>query len=366
MIKGKPMADLKKLNDEMASKIQATDNLANLEQLKVEIFGKSGALQAEMAKIATLPTEERKDFGREVNIVKQSLQGLFDQKKEELHHLELDKKLQAEWQDLSLPGRRDKIGKIHPLTQALNEMTEIFANLGFNIEEGPSIEEDWYNFTALNIDENHPARQMHDTFYMKEIDGSEAGKTLLRTHTSPVQIRTMQKGKPPFRFVVPGRVYRCDWDATHTPMFHQIEGVVVDKDIHMGHLKHFITEFMKAFFEKDKLDARFRGNFFPFTEPSAEVDIRCSRKSGELVLGEGDDWLEVMGCGMIHPKVLENAGIDPQEYQGFAFGLGVERFAMLKYGIADLREFFAGDVRWLNHYGFSSFDVPSLIGGLTR
>jgi phenylalanyl-tRNA synthetase alpha chain len=356
------MADLNALNEEMKRKIESVDTMANLEQVKIEIFGKSGRLQAEMAKIVTLPVEEKKEFGREVNIVKQNLQEIFDKKREELSRQELDIKLQSEWQDLSLPGRSEKSGKIHPLTQALNEMTEIFANLGFNIEEGPSIEDDWYNFTALNIDENHPARQMHDTFYMK---GAE-GKNLLRTHTSPVQIRTMQKGKPPFRFVVPGRVYRCDWDATHTPMFHQIEGVVVDKDIHMGHLKHFINEFMKAFFEKDKLDARFRANFFPFTEPSAEVDIRCTRKANELILGEGDGWLEVMGCGMIHPKVLENAGIDPSEYQGFAFGLGLERFAMLKYGIGDLREFFNGDQRWLNHYGFSSFDAPSIIGGLTR
>jgi phenylalanyl-tRNA synthetase alpha chain len=360
------MADLKNLHNELAQRIETADTVAVLEQVKVEIFGKSGKLQAEMIKIATLSVEEKKEFGREVNIVKQSLQDLFDKKKETLNRVELDKKLEAEWQDLSLPGRKEKFGRIHPLTQALNEMTEIFANLGFSIEEGPSIEEDWYNFTALNIDENHPARQMHDTFYMNGVNDKDASKMLLRTHTSPVQIRTMQNNKPPFRFVAPGRVYRCDWDATHTPMFHQIEGVVVDKDIHMGHLKHFINEFMKAFFEKDKLDSRFRANFFPFTEPSAEVDIRCTRKANELILGEGDGWLEVMGCGMIHPKVLENAGIDSNIYQGFAFGLGLERFAMLKYGIGDLREFFNGDLRWLNHYGFSGFDLSSIIGGLTR
>ncbi len=356
------MNNLKSLYIEASNKIKEAATLSSLEQIKIEIFGKSGGLQAEMAKMASLSTEEKKEFGKEVNIVKQDLSNLFDHKKEELSKIELELKLQEETQDISLPGRKGKLGKIHPLSQALSEMIEIFANLGFSIEEGPSIEDDWHNFTALNIDENHPARQMHDTFYMQ---GSK-NKPLLRTHTSPVQIRSMLNGKPPFRFIAPGRVYRCDWDATHTPMFHQIEGVVVDKAIHMGHLKYLVTEFMKAFFEKEKLDARFRSNFFPFTEPSAEVDIRCSRKANELILGEGNDWLEVMGCGMIHPTVLKNVGVDPEEYQGFAFGLGLERFAMLKYGIADLREFYNGDLRWLNHYGFSSFDLPSISGGLTR
>ena len=247
------------------------------------------------------------------------------------------------------------------MTQVIEEITAIFADMGFAVAEGPDIESDEYNFDKLNIPESHPARQMHDTFYLQ---GNGDGKTLLRTHTSPVQIRTMQGGKPPFRFIAPGSTYRCDSDLTHTPMFHQVEGFVIDKGIHMGHLKGCLIEFLKAFFELDEVPVRFRPSFFPFTEPSAEVDIGCKRSKDELKIGAGEDWLEVLGCGMVHANVLKNCGLDPNEWQGFAFGMGVERLAMLKYGIPDLRTFFDSDTRWLSHYGFDTLNIPSLVGGL--
>lgn len=333
-----------------SNKITTITDLKALEDLRVEFLGKNSAISLEMRKMGSLSEEEKKSFGKEINEVKSAISELIDTKYTELKTAHLNAQFAKDKLDLSLPSRQSKKGSIHPISQAAHELLEIFGKLGFEIKEGPSIEDDWHNFTALNIPDHHPARQMHDTFYFE-------GNHLLRTHTSPVQIRAMLEGKPPFRFVAPGRTYRCDSDMTHTPMFHQIEILMIDKNIHMGHLKYLIDEFLKQFFEKDNIEVRLRPSFFPFTEPSAEVDIRIPGT---------DRWLEVFGCGMVHPEVLRNVNIDPEEYQGFALGMGVERFAMLKYGIEDLRQFFEGDKRWLDHYSFSAFDIPSFIGGLTR
>jgi phenylalanyl-tRNA synthetase alpha chain len=273
-------------------------------------------------------------------------------------------RLAAERLDVTLPARERPEGRIHPVSQVTEEITAIFADMGFAVAEGPDVEDDWHNFGALNFPTGHPAREMHDTFFLEaEKDGAPL---LLRTHTSPVQIRTMVSGKPPFRIIAPGRTYRRDSDMTHTPMFHQVEGLVIDRAIHMGHLKGCLTDFVRAFFERDAVPVRFRPSFFPFTEPSAEVDIGCRRSKDELVIGEGSDWLEILGCGMVHPNVLAAVGHDPEEWQGFAFGMGIDRVAMLKYGIPDLRTFFEADLRWLRHYGFLPLDVPTTYAGLSR
>ncbi|PCJ29080.1 MAG: phenylalanine--tRNA ligase subunit alpha [Rickettsiales bacterium] len=335
-------------------KINSAKNSKELQDIKVEFLGKSSLINQEMKKLGKAAPEERKELGQKINSVKQKIQELIDAQSILLQKKELTERFASEKLDLTTPARPRATGSIHPITQAMEELIQVFSKYGFDIKDGPSIEDDWYNFTALNIDENHPARQMHDTFYLKKT--SEDSK-LLRTHTSPIQIRTMQNEKPPYRFIAPGRTYRSDSDMTHTPMFHQIEGLVIDKNIHMGHLKHVIIDFIRSFFEQSNIEVQFRPSFFPFTEPSAEVDIRMNKD---------DKWLEVLGCGMVHPNVLKNVGIDPEEYQGFAFGLGVERFAMLKYGIKDLRQFFEGDMRWLNHYNFKTLDIPTLAGGLTR
>jgi phenylalanyl-tRNA synthetase alpha chain len=263
-----------------------------------------------------------------------------------------------------LPARPDADGRIHPISQTIEEMVAILSEMGFAVAEGPHIEDDWHNFGALNIPPEHPARQEHDTFYLPP--AADGTQRVLRTHTSPVQVRTMTSVKPPIRVIAPGRTFRADYDATHSPMFHQIEALLIDENTHMGHLKGCIVEFCRAFFEMDDLPVRFRPSFFPFTEPSAEVDIGCKREGGGLQIGRGGDWLEIMGSGMVHPKVLQACGIDPTKYQGFAFGLGIERAAMLKYGIPDLRTFYESDLRWLRHYGFAALDVPSLHGGLAR
>jgi phenylalanyl-tRNA synthetase alpha chain len=325
-------------------------SLSEIRQIKIDLLGKSSLLSAEMKKLATIPQEERKKFGEEINKIRVEIEQIINDKTLILEELDLAQKLESQKLDLSLPTRYQKKGSIHPITQCKAELIEIFSRFGFVIKEGPNIETDWYNFTALNIDELHPARQMHDTFYLKN------GK-VLRTHTSPTQIRVMQESKPPLRIISPGRTYRSDSDTTHTPMFHQIEGFVIDEDINMGHLKYVIIEFIKEFFENSAIETRFRPSFFPFTEPSAEVDIRIK---------PSDPWLEVLGCGMIHPNVLANCNISCEEFGAFAFGLGIERFAMLKYGIDDLRQFFEGDIRWLNHYNFATFDIPSFTGGLSR
>ncbi len=349
----KCMHMLPSLLDRAIDKVESSQNLDELESVRIEFIGKNGLISEQMKLLGKMGADERKIFGKEINDIKNTFDIAFENKQKILTTQKLKEKLIKENIDITLPSQKKRIGSIHPISQAKNEIIEIFAKLGFEIKEGPSIESDWYNFTALNIDENHPARQTQDTFYMSSENNE---KTLLRTQTSPVQIRMMEKGKPPFRFIAPGRTYRSEHDITHTPMFHQIEILAIDKDINMSHLKYVILEFVNAFFEGQNPEVRFRPSFFPFTTPSAEVDIRFN---------EGK-WLEVLGCGMVHPKVLINSRVDPSIYQGFAAGLGIERMAMLKYGIEDLRQFFESDIRWLEHYSFSAFDIPSVFGGLTR
>ena len=355
------MIDSSQLLTESLSVIESCTTSAALEEQRVALLGKKGKLTEALKGLAATSPEERKTLGAALNQVKDAITAALEAKKVALAVTELNARLSSEKIDVTLSARPESKGKIHPVTQAIEEITAIFADMGFSVAEGPDIESDEYNFDKLNIPASHPARQMHDTFYLQ---GNGDGKTLLRTHTSPVQIRVMQGGKPPFRVLAPGSTYRCDSDLTHTPMFHQVEGFIIEKGIHMGHLKGCIIEFLKAFFELDEVPVRFRPSFFPFTEPSAEVDIGCARSKDELKIGAGNDWLEVMGCGMVHPNVLKNCGLDPDEWQGFAFGMGVERLAMLKYGIPDLRTFFDSDVRWLKHYGFDPLNIPSLVGGL--
>jgi phenylalanyl-tRNA synthetase alpha chain len=345
---------LDKILESALKKIDTAKTSRQLQDSKVEFLGKSSLINQEMSKLGNALPEERKELGQKINHVRGMIQVAIDKQGEVIQQAELALRFESEKLDLTVPARPTAGGSIHPVTQCMEELIQVFAKYGFDIKDGPSIEDDWYNFTALNIDENHPARQMHDTFYLKKTNDKTK---LLRTHTSPIQVRTMQNEKPPYRFIAPGRTYRSDSDLTHTPMFHQIEGMVIDKNIHMGHLKYVIIDFIRSFFERSDIEVQFRPSFFPFTEPSAEVDIRMNKN---------DKWLEVLGCGMVHPTVLKNVGVDPEEYQGFAFGLGVERFAMLKYGIRDLRQFFEGDMRWLNHYNFRALDIPTLAGGLTR
>ncbi len=356
------MSDLEILQKEALEAVNKAANLASLDEVRVKYLGKKGLISSQISQIGKLPPKERKNFGAIVNKAKVAVEQSIAAKKEILEDAALNKKLASESVDVSLPIRNEQVGKIHPISRVIDECVAILADMGFSVEEGPEIEDDFHNFTALNIPPNHPARQMQDTFYLPANDGEDP--MVLRTHTSSVQIRKMQEGKPPFRFIAPGRVYRSDYDITHTPMFHQIEGLYIDKDIHMGHLKGCLHQFLKAFFEVDEVPLRFRPSFFPFTEPSAEVDIGCARQDGKITIGAGKDWLEILGCGMVHPNVLTNVGIDPEEYQGFAFGLGIERLAMLKYGAPDLRNFFDCDIRWLNHYGFSALNIPSKTGGL--
>jgi phenylalanyl-tRNA synthetase alpha chain len=356
------MTDLPSLRQSALSAIDASGTLEALEAQRVTLLGKKGSVTEAMKTLGGLPPEERKNAGSAINALKEEITAALEAKKARLSTEALSARLQSERIDVTLPPRPEPQGKIHPVTQVIEEITAIFADFGFSVAEGPDIEDDFHNFTALNIPESHPARQMHDTFYLH---GPDEGRPVLRTHTSPVQIRTMKNGKPPFRCIAPGTTYRSDSDQTHTPMFHQVEGFVIDKNIHMGHLKGIITEFLRVFFELDSVPIRFRPSFFPFTEPSAEVDIGCKRGKDQLLIGQGNDWLEVMGCGMVHPNVLTACGLDPTEWQGFAFGMGVERLAMLKYNIPDLRTFFASDARWLEHYGFSPLSTPTLAGGLS-
>jgi len=350
---------LKKLEAELLKDISGAADLAGLEEVRVAALGKKGRISELMARLGSMAPEERKAFGQAVNEIKARVSEGLEARRNALERQALSQRLASEHADVTLPVRTGAVaeGRIHPVSQVLDECVEIFADLGFAVAEGPDIETDDLNFTKLNIPPEHPARQEHDTFYFhpKE-DGS---RLLLRTHTSPVQIRTMMGQKPPIRIIVPGRVYRCDSDQTHTPMFHQIEGLIIDEETHMGHLKWVLQEFCKAFFEVDEVKMRFRASHFPFTEPSAEVDI------GAEAIGKPGQWLEILGCGMVHPNVIANCGLDPERYQGFAFGMGLDRLAMLKYGIPDLRAFFAADLRWLRHYGFSVLDVPTLSGGLS-
>lgn len=357
------MTSLTALQEEALKAIEETSSLEALENLRVHYVGKKGTVSEQMKQIGKLAPEERKTFGADVNKVKQAVNDALSAKKEILEVSALNKKLANETIDVTLAARPENKGSIHPIMQVIEEVTTILAQQGFAVAEGPEVEDDFHNFNALNIPENHPARQMQDTFYLTADDEDSQTPLLLRTHTSSVQIREMSKGKAPFRIIAPGRVYRSDYDITHTPMFHQIEGLYIDKNIHMGHLKGCLHQFLKSFFELDNVPLRFRPSFFPFTEPSAEVDIGCERKDGELKIGAGKDWLEILGCGMVHPNVLKNVGLDPKEYQGFAFGIGIERLAMLKYGMPDLRAFFDSDIRWLEHYSFNSLDIPTASGG---
>ncbi len=358
------MDDLETLRSDLLGAAEEAADLAALEQLRVSALGKKGRITALMKDLGGMDAEARKQAGQALNVLKAEVAGAIEARRDALSAVELDARLMEERIDVTLPVRPEQDGRIHPISQTLDEVVAVLGEMGFSVAEGPDIEDDWHNFTALNIPPDHPARQEHDTFYLP--GGGENDRMVLRTHTSPVQIRTMQKQKPPLRIIVPGRTYRCDYDATHSPMFHQVEGLVVDETTHMGHLKGCLIDFCRAFFGVDDLPVRFRPSYFPFTEPSAEVDIGCTREGGEFRIGHGDDWLEILGCGMVNPRVLENCDIDPGRYQGFAFGMGVERMAMLKYGIPDLRTFFESDLRWLRHYGFKALDVPSMVGGLNR
>jgi phenylalanyl-tRNA synthetase alpha chain len=338
---------------------------AELEELRLAALGKKGEISALMAGLGKMDPDARKAAGATLNVLKDEIDTALRAKKAALADAALDARLRSEWLDVTLPARPRRQGTIHPVSQVMEEVTAIFADMGFAVAEGPQVETDWYNFDALNIPPEHPARQEHDTFFMHRAEGDTRPPHVLRTHTSPVQIRSMTENGAPIRIIAPGRVYRMDMDQTHTPMFHQIEGLAIDRDISMANLKWVIEEFAAAFFEVEKVEVRFRASHFPFTEPSAEIDFRCSWVNGQLRLGEGDSWLEAGGCGMVHPKVLAAAGVNPDEYQGFAFGLGIDRLAMLKYGIPDLRAFFESDLRWLRHYGFTPLDVPDLAGGLS-
>jgi phenylalanyl-tRNA synthetase alpha chain len=354
--------ELEALKVEFVEASAAASSITELEVVRVQALGKKGAITQRMKNLGGLDPEARKAAGRDLNRIKDEIAAAIEARKTALEETELEARLAHESVDVSLPARPAEIGRIHPISQTVDEMVAIFGEMGFSVVEGPHIEGDFHNFTALNIPPEHPARQEHDTFYLPE--GPDGARKVLRTHTSPVQIRTMQATAPPLRIVVPGRTFRADSDATHSPMFHQMEGLVVDETTHMGHLKGTLVEFCRAIFGVEDLPVRFRPSYFPFTEPSAEVDIGCSRAGGQLKIGAGGDWLEILGCGMVHPKVLENCGIDSGRYQGYAFGMGVERIAMLKYGIPDLRTFFESDLRWLRHYGFVPLEAPSLVRGL--
>ncbi|MCY1127475.1 phenylalanine--tRNA ligase subunit alpha [Frigidibacter sp. RF13] len=354
------------LSGKYLSAISLAADEAALEELRVAALGKKGEISLKMRELGQMAPEERQAAGAALNRLKDEIDAALRAKKAALGDAALDERLKAEWLDVTLPGRPRRQGTIHPVSQVTEEVTAIFADMGFAVAEGPQIESDWYNFDALNIPPEHPARQEHDTFFMARAEGDNRPPHVLRTHTSPVQIRAMTDQGAPIRVIAPGRVYRMDMDQTHTPMFHQVEGLAIDRDISMANLKWVLEEFCRAYFEVDQVELRFRASHFPFTEPSAEVDIRCSWEGGQLKIGEGDKWMEILGSGMVHPKVLAAAGVDPTEWQGFAFGMGIDRIAMLKYGIPDLRAFFESDLRWLRHYGFSALDMPTVAGGLSR
>ncbi|MDP6709508.1 MAG: phenylalanine--tRNA ligase subunit alpha [Alphaproteobacteria bacterium] len=356
--------DIEALEEELTGAITAAADAEALEAARVEALGRRGRITEMLKGLGAAAPDERRAMGQALNAAKGRLEATIEARRADLRALELEARLAGERLDVGLPVRPESEGRIHPVSQVTEEVIAVCADMGFSVAEGPDIEDDFHNFTALNIPPEHPARQMHDTFYFPADEAGEA--MLLRTHTSPVQIRTMQAGPPPYRIIVPGRTYRCDSDQTHTPMFHQLEGLVVDEATHMGHLKGTLEEFCRAFFELDEVKMRFRPSHFPFTEPSAEVDIGCHRDGNQLRIGEGEDWMEILGSGMVHPNVLEACGVDSSRYQGFAWGMGIDRLAMLKYGIPDLRAFFDSDLRWLRHYGFVPLDVPTLAGGLSR
>jgi phenylalanyl-tRNA synthetase alpha chain len=363
---GHPMSEIETLEQEALTAIDGAADEAALEEVRVETLGKKGTISAQMKTLGQMSDEERKVAGPALNGLKARVNDAITARRDVLKREALNARLASETVDVTLPGRADPLskGRIHPISQVMDEITAIFADMGFTVAEGPDIETDYYNFTALNFPEGHPAREMHDTFFLQpDADGT---RKVLRTHTSPVQIRTMEVQEPPIRIVIPGKTYRQDSDATHSAMFHQLEGLVIDKSTNIANLKWTLLEFCKAFFEVDALDMRFRPSFFPFTEPSLEVDIQCDRSGGEVKLGEGSDWMEILGSGMVHPNVLRNCGLDPDVYQGFAWGIGIDRIAMLKYGMPDLRPFFEADQRWIDQYGFRPLDMPTLLGGLSQ
>ena len=363
------MSDVETLNTELIARIEAATDLDALEAVRVAALGKQGSVSALLKSLGGMTPEQRQVEGPRINGLRESVTAALAGRKAMLESAALEAKLAAERIDLTLPADATPKGSVHPVSQVMDELAEIFADMGFAVATGPEIESEWYNFDALNIPPTHPARAMHDTFYFPD-EAEGGGHMLLRTHTSPVQIRTMTQGDTPIRIIAPGRVYRSDSDATHTPMFHQVEGLVIDRGIHMGHLKWTLETFLKAYFERDDIVLRLRPSYFPFTEPSAEVDVGYAQEKGRRVVGgSGDEpghaWMELLGSGMVHPKVIANCGLDPNEWQGFAFGVGVDRLAMLKYGMDDLRAFFDGDLRWLAHYGFNALNVPTLSGGIS-
>jgi phenylalanyl-tRNA synthetase alpha chain len=357
------MAELDQMSRDWLSRIDAAADLPALEAERVAALGKQGAITQLLKTLGNMTPEQRQAEGPRIHGLRERVTDAIAARKAALEAAELARKLATETIDMTLPVSTGHQGSVHPVSQVMDELAEIFADMGFSVATGPEIEDDWHNFTALNIPEAHPARAMHDTFYFEQSDG-EGHRMLLRTHTSPVQIRTMQSQKPPIYIIAPGRTYRSDSDATHTPMFHQVEGLVIDRGIHLGHLKWTLETFLRAYFERDDIVLRLRPSYFPFTEPSAEVDVGYTVQNGRRVLGGTDKWMELLGSGMVHPKVIEACGLDPDEWQGFAFGCGIDRLAMLKYGMDDLRAFFDGDIRWLKHYGFAALDVPTLSGGV--
>lgn len=360
------MTDIQALRTKYLEAIENAGTEDLIEELRVSSLGKKGEISTALRGMGDMDPDERKTFAPALNDLRNEISALIDMKKSALADAALNERLKSEWIDLSRPARDQRKGTVHPVSQVTEEVINIFADLGYAVSEGPQLETDWYNFDALNIAPEHPARQEHDTFYMHRETHDSRAPNVLRTHTSPVQIRYMEAHGVPCRIIAPGRVYRADYDQTHTPMFHQYEGLCIDKDITMANLKWTLEEFCRSFFEIETIELRFRASHFPFTEPSAEVDIRCSWADGQLKLGEGDDWMEILGCGMVHPKVLQAVNVNPEEYQGFAFGMGIDRIAMLKYGIPDLRAFFDSDLRWLRHYGFSALNRPNLASGLSN
>ncbi len=357
------MTDLTTLEADVLAQVAAAGDLAALDAVRVSALGKTGSISGLLKTLGAMSPDERKERGAAINVLRDRAQTALNDKKAALEAAALDARLASETLDLTLPAPYRRKGSVHPTMQTMDEMIAIFAEMGFAVAEGPDIEDDFHNFTALNFPPKHPAREMHDTFFFNPKEDGE--RMLLRTHTSPVQVRTMLSQKPPIRIIAPGRTYRCDNDATHTPVFHQVEGLVIDKGIHMGHLKWTLETFLARFFETDAVTTQFRPHHFPFTEPSAEMDVQCDRSGGEIKIGQGTSWLEILGCGMVHPNVLRACGIDPDEYQGFAFGMGVDRLGMLKYGMPDLRDMFSSDGRWLAHYGFSAFAAPNAASGLS-
>ena len=361
------MENLESLKAEILAAIAQAQDLKAWDEARVAALGKKGKVTELMKGMGALPVEQKIEMGKKLNVLKAEIEQALEKRRNELAEKEMNEKLAKETIDVTLPIRDEAQGRIHPVSKIYEEVVAIFGEMGFEVAEGPDIEDQFHNFNALNMPANHPARQMQDTFYIPNKNSDDFDDSyVVRTHTSPVQIRTMESKKPPIRIIAPGRTYRSDYDATHTPMFHQVEGLVIDKNITMAHLKGCLYDFVKAFFELDEIPVRYRPSYFPFTEPSAEMDIGCLKTKSELKIGAGTDWLEILGCGMVHPNVLRAGGIDPDEYQGFAFGMGIDRLAMLKYGIPDLRTFFESDVRWLKHYGFNPLDFSSMTGGLSN